>query len=341
MLWSVRSHRTRVAVVCTASALLAARIGVAGPTQPPIVTSGEFILADLNDDGLVDEASIDWITFDVTARTSVNFDALIIESIYSPSGDINGDGEITRADGGMVLFDSDGNILVVHDDAPPNVYGNDGSISRLDGNFDYMFEVAGTYTLAISANGYFLTPEDALAGYIDYRIIGPAFRDANGDPVDHADWQLTLNVLRGSVSNVRVNTLGMPATPNPVAAAACTYLWPPNHRMQSVGLDLDPSYDLLIFSNDPSADPTDVAIDNDSGLQLRAERSGGSIGRVYLVIALTPEEEGAELIDCCTVVVPHDKSEASMMDIEAEAILAQFECLHNNTPPDGYQLIAP
>ncbi len=341
MPWSVRNHLTRVAVMCTLAASLTTGIGFAGPTQPPIVTSGEFILADLDNDGLVDEASIDWVTFSVTAGTSINFDALIIESIYSASGDINGDGEITRADGGMVLFDADGNILVVHDDAPPNVYGNDGSISRFDGNFDYTFEVAGTYTLAISANGYFLTPEDALAGYIDYRIVGPALRGAGDTESDHADWQLTLNVADGYVFNVRVNTLGTPATPNPDVAAACTYLWPPNHRMQSVGLDLDAAYDLLVFSNDPSADPADIALDNDGGLQLRAERSGDSIGRVYLVVALTPEEDGGDLIDCCAVVVPHDKSEGSMMDIETEAALAQLICLINNAPPAGYELIAP
>ena len=232
---------------------------IAETPQSPVVTSGEFVLGDLDGDDLVDEASIDWITFDVTAGTTVNFDALIIESIHT-GGDLNGDGEITRADGGMVLFDADQNILVVHDDAPPGVYGNDGSITRFDGNFDYTFDADGTYTLAISANGYFLTPEDALAGYIDYRILGPAFRDADGNDADHADWQLTLNVEGGVVFNVQVNTLGSPATPNPVVACASTSLWPPNRKLVSVGLNLDPAFDWLVSSNESSAGPPGLEI---------------------------------------------------------------------------------
>ncbi len=105
------------ALVLAAAALPPAQSLFAAPPQPPIITSGEFILADLDGDGLVDEASIDWITFDVAARTTVNFDALIYESIYA-GGDLNGDGEITRADGGMVLFDSNQDVLAQIDDTP-------------------------------------------------------------------------------------------------------------------------------------------------------------------------------------------------------------------------------
>ena len=328
------------AVAFAASLLTLTRFALAGPTQPPIVTSGEWVLGDFDDDSLVDEASIDSITFDVTAGTSVNFDALVFESIVI-GVDLNGDGELTKADAGMVLFDEDGNTLVQHDDAPPGVFGDDGSQSRIDGNFDYTFQTGGTFTLAISANGYFLTPEDALAGYIDYRIIGPAFRDANDDDGDHADWQLTLNVLSGYVYNVRVNTLGVPATPNPAVAAACTYLWPPNQKMVGVGLDLDPSYELLIYSNDPSADAGDVSIDEAGGLQLRAERDDDEIGRVYLVVAVSTDEGGGELIDCCAAVVPHNKSAAAMSAIEAEAAIAQIDCLIDGAAPDGYELLNP
>ncbi len=106
----------RFCLVAVALAVLVTDNVNAGPPQPPIITSGEWIRGDFDGDGLADEARIDWVTFHVTARTTVNFDALILESIYS-GGDLNGDGELTRADGGMVLFDENENILVVHDDA--------------------------------------------------------------------------------------------------------------------------------------------------------------------------------------------------------------------------------
>ena len=323
------------ALVLAAAALPPAQSLFAAPPQPPIITSGEFILADLDGDGLVDEASIDWITFDVAARTTVNFDALIYESIYA-GGDLNGDGEITRADGGMVLFDSNQDVLAQIDDTP-----GDPGIGFYDGNFNYTFEEAGTYTLAISANGYFLTPENALAGYIDYRIVGPAFYAADGSPADHADWQLMLTVDHGSVSHVRVNTLGTPATPNPVEAAACTYLWPPDQQMVSVGLSVAPTQELLVFSNEPSENSADAALNANGGLLLRADRSGNGFGRVYLVVAVTRDGEGGESVDCCAVVVPHDKSKDANQTIEEEAAWAQMECLVNQAPPDGYKLIAP
>lgn len=321
-----------------ASPLLAVASAIAGPPQPPIVTSGEFVLGDFDNDSLIDEASIDWITFDVTDRTSVNFDALIIESIFTGS-DLNGDGEITRADGGMVLFDQNQNVLVLHDDAP-GIYGDDGSISYFDGNFDYTFETAGTYTLAIAPNGFFLTPEDALAGFIDYRISGPAFRDANGDDADHADWQLTLTVDHGAVSNVRVNTLGMPATPNPVEAVACTYLWPPDSQLVGVGLFSQPDTQLLVYCNEADATANDVAVDIDGSLQLSAERAGDGTGRIYLVLLVT-DNGNNEVIDCCAVVVPHDKSQAAMDQIEYEAAIAQMECLDNHEPPSSFFQLSP
>ena len=308
----------------------------AAPPQPPIVTSGEWVLGDFDGDELVDEASIDWITFDVTARTTINFDALVFESAFLQI-DLNGDGELTRADAGMVLFDEDGNTLVLHDDAPSGVFGEDGSVSITDGNFDCTFDAAGTYTLAISANGFWLTAADAVAGYIDYRIVGPAFRNELGEAIDHADWQVTLTVGRGSVSNVRVDTLGTPATPNPAQASACTYLWPPNGELVAI-TDVPQDADRIrVYSNEATGDlGPDAVLDEAGGLWLRAERAGEGFGRVYLIVA-----EFADEIDCCTVVVPHDKSAASMELIEMEAALVELEWVEYGSPPDDYVPVGP
>ncbi len=150
-----------------------------------------------------------------------------------------------------------------------------------------------------------------------------------------------LTVDHGSVSHVRVNTLGTPATPNPVEAAACTYLWPPDQQMVSVGLSVAPTQELLVFSNEPSENSADAALNANGGLLLRADRSGNGFGRVYLVVAVTRDGEGGESVDCCAVVVPHDKSKDANQTIEEEAAWAQMECLVNQAPPDGYKLIAP
>lgn len=323
--------------VAVALAVLVSDKVNAGPPQPPIITSGEWIRGDFDGDGLADEARIDWVTFHVTARTTVNFNALVYESIYS--GDLNGDGELTRADGGMVLLDENKNILVVHDDSA-DVPEDDGMYAHLDGYFDHTFVTEGTYTLAISANGYWLTGEDALAGYIDYRIVGAAFRDEDGNDLDHADWQLTLTVSEGEVSNVSVDTLGTPATPNPVDAAACTYLWPPNHELVDVGMPFDPTVDVLVYSSELDEEANedglaDAVFDEQGALCLRAERSGEGIGRVYLITISS--ESGFE---CCTVVVPHDKSKAGMAIIEEEAVLAEASCLLTGEAPEGYSLVA-
>jgi hypothetical protein len=208
-----------------------------------------------------------------------------------------------------------------------------------DGNFDYTFETEGMYTLAISAHGYFLAGDDALAGYIDYRIVGPAFRDEYGADADHADWQLTRTVSHGEVSNVSVDTLGTPATPNPGEAEACTYLWPPNHEFVEVGITADASQDALVFSSEGDGELNedglrDATFDEQGSLSLRAERSGEGVGRVYLVV--TSSKSG---LDCSTVVVPHDKSQASMAIIEEEAALAEAFYLLTEEAPEGYSLI--
>jgi hypothetical protein len=171
-----------------------------------------------------------------------------------------------------------------------------------------------------------------------YRIVGPAFRDAYGNDADHADWQVTMKVSRGSVSNVQVDTLGEPATPNPMNASACFYLWPANGELVAITTVPPNADDILVYSNEADESETvpDAVIDEDGSLWLRAERDGSGIGRVYLVVAVFADE-----VSCCTVVAPHDKSVAAITAIEFEAALAEMECLIGGAAPDGYALIRP
>lgn len=353
----MKTLRLRVAMFVV---LLAGQLWCA-PANAQVVTSGELVIADFDGQGDIPDASVDRITFYVTAGTTVNFDALILESPYGNDGqgyDLNGDGEFTSTDGGMLLFDADNNLLVSHDDGPR---GNDGSITRFDGNFTYLFANAGVYWLAVGAayrpdftGGFVLTPEAALNGYEE------DYAATLGLSQDHADWQITLTATGGAVSNIVVDTLGNPATPNPNAApeVVCSVqtqaLSPPNHKLFDVGLtfevaddsDPDPIVEVLVFGNECEEDLTgagsqapDAVLNDTDRLWLRAEREGDASGRVYLIIVLATDTTGKTGFDCATVVVPHDRSEASKDAVTVRAMVAEAACLATGTAPDGCQLI--
>jgi hypothetical protein len=107
-----------------------------------------------------------------------------------------------------------------------------------------------------------------------------------------------------------------------------------------VGITADASQDALVLCSETDTEVNedglpDAIFDEKGSLWLRAERSGEGIGRVYLVV--TSSESG---LDCSTVVVPHDKSQASMAIIEEEAALAEAFYLLTGEAPEGYSLVA-
>lgn len=155
----------------------------------------------------------------------------------------------------------------------------------------------------------------------------------------------------------------LPALPLNVAAQAnpltvtCSVekydVWPPNHKLADVGLQVTvtdsapgatPTYTVEVWSTQDDVDATstrnfspDAKYDPSSKkLRLRAERSGTVDGRVYLIIVRATDQYGNRAHDCCTVVLPHDRSEASTVSIDAQAESAHTMCDQTGNPPPGY-----
>jgi hypothetical protein len=102
-------------------------------------------------------------------------------------------------------------------------------------------------------------------------------------------------------------------------------LWPPNHKLVDVHLDVrvddcgpytvslesvtSNESDNGLGDGDTAGDIQGVAIGTaDSDLRLRAERSGGGSGRVYTVVYKVVDAAGLETIATAWITVPHDQS---------------------------------
>jgi hypothetical protein len=119
-------------------------------------------------------------------------------------------------------------------------------------------------------------------------------------------------------------------------------LWPPNHQLVNVGLNITvsppgASVQVQVYAND-QADASDAADIAPNTLELRAARQGHGSGRVYLIV-VTATAGGQTASDVCTVVVPHDQSAHSIAEVQAAAATAEAYYWEFQTAPPGFQLI--
>jgi hypothetical protein len=111
-------------------------------------------------------------------------------------------------------------------------------------------------------------------------------------------------------------------TEPPEANDEPTELWPPNHKFHTIvgedcvtdACDGDVQVTFLSASSDEPVNDKgdgntepDIILSCDS-VELRAERQGGSDGRVYTLEYAAVDDDGNETSGTCTVVVPHDQS---------------------------------
>ena len=144
-----------------------------------------------------------------------------------------------------------------------------------------------------------------------------------------------------------MSALAFSGTPPPPPDCGCTkdcevvctvetsLLWPPNHFLVNVGLEVNGNPTIQVYSDEDDVWPASAQFSpdaklNNGDLRLRSERGGPGDGRVYLIVAG----------DCAaTVVVPHDLSAASIASVlaQAEAALEYWET--NGVPPPTFFLV--
>ncbi len=119
-------------------------------------------------------------------------------------------------------------------------------------------------------------------------------------------------------------TVGTDTEPPVITGVTATpgILWPPNHKWRNIRIAVDaedecdstPTCKILgVTSNEPvngtgdgNTEP-DWLITGDTGLELRAERSGGGSSRIYTVLVRCEDSAGNATDTRVEVVVPHDQ----------------------------------
>jgi hypothetical protein len=131
-------------------------------------------------------------------------------------------------------------------------------------------------------------------------------------------------------------------------------LWPPNHDLVNVGLSVSASdnsgdpvaVQVAVFSDEDDVTSAGGEMSPDAKniapttLRLRAERSGDSDGRVYLIVVTATDSSNNVTRNCLAVVVPKSQSKASESSAAQQAQAAVSYCqTHNGAPPPGYFVV--
>jgi uncharacterized repeat protein (TIGR01451 family) len=151
---------------------------------------------------------------------------------------------------------------------------------------------------------------------------------------------------------VTVNDVEPPVV---VCSVTTPLLWPPNHDLVNVGYTstaVDICSGPLPVSVGVAGDEDDEMGPGDGNfspdakdlgsqtLRLRAERVGGSDGRVYLTVSSAVDGAGNVGFSCCTVAVPKSQSPAMIASVNAQAAAARAFCQANGgAAPAGYFVV--
>ena len=135
-------------------------------------------------------------------------------------------------------------------------------------------------------------------------------------------------------------------------SVATTSLWPPDHNLLNVGLNVTATDNcpetitigVEVFSDEGDEAPTgdgnfspDAKNIAPNSLRLREERNGGLDGRVYLIVTTATDTSGNTAHCCSTVVVAHDQSSPSIASVNAQAAAARAYCeSHDGAAPADF-----
>lgn len=153
---------------------------------------------------------------------------------------------------------------------------------------------------------------------------------------------LTPLALESSQTKGTLHALSVSRCDQDLCRVQTPMLWPPNHDLVNVGLTLQTqdAVAITVYSNEPdvpsngddhfSPDAKDLYAGQ---LRLRSERLGKGRGRVYLIVV---QDEKTYDRSCCTVVVPHDQSAASIAYINQLAQAAKDYCNQYGSVPNNF-----
>jgi hypothetical protein len=205
-----------------------------------------------------------------------------------------------------------------------------------------------------------VTPEEVNAGSFDPdgSALTLSLNPPGPFPLGETLVTLTVTDAEGQSATCAATVTVVDNTPPTVscsvAQSVLPALWPPNHNLVNVGLNVSATDNcdnltitVMVFGDEDDEEPTgdgthspdakDIA---QGTLRVRSERKGDADGRVYLIVVKATDDAGKVGVACCTVVVPLSQSQADKDAVDAQAAQARSQCLANNgAPPPGYFVI--
>lgn len=141
--------------------------------------------------------------------------------------------------------------------------------------------------------------------------------NANFNGEDSFTFVANDGTVNSNIATVTITVTPINDAPVCSAPTAASYIWPPNHKMVSIGATMNTSDvdgDTVtvaissIFQDEPTNGLGDGDTSPDANLalgQVRAERSGTGDGRVYVITMTASDGEGGSCSGTVQVIVPH------------------------------------
>jgi VCBS repeat-containing protein len=215
----------------------------------------------------------------------------------------------------------------------PGVLSNDTDIDSSTLSAQLVSNVSHG-TLTLNANGSFTY------------IPTPNFTGMDSFTYSAFDGQAQSNVVTVPI------TVSDTVAPTLNASVATNSLWPPNHQLINVGLNVSATDNsggpvttqVFVFSNeddlalsDGSGDSPDAKDIAPGTLRLRAERNGEA--RIYLVLVVATDSAGNTSRVCLPVVVPKSNGNQDSEELDQQAQAASTFCAATGNPPTGYFVV--
>jgi hypothetical protein len=165
-------------------------------------------------------------------------------------------------------------------------------------------------------------------------------------------------------TQVQVQDILPPVITDP--AAHPSMLWPPNHKMRSVGLNYSSSDNfpaavtcaLSVVSDEPVTSEGDLTapdwtVESTAGVKLRSERAGDGDGRLYTITVTCTDAQGNISSKSATVSVPHDMGNRSIPTTGGSELAPGFSvtvlqnpvnnafrfCIYNDAPEQRVSMV--